>query len=96
MGQIEILDRDMTSGEFERMQSGFEEHALDSGVEMQSSDRYGFVALDGDTFIGCASGLAYKTVESPSALRRQRHDRRQVAVGPDQAISLAFWQTMVT
>ena len=66
MSQIEILDRDMTSGEFERMQAGFDEHALDSGVEIQSSDRYGFVALDGDTFIGCASGLAYKNGEEYS------------------------------
>ena len=66
MSQIEILDRDMTSGEFERMQSGFDEHALDSGVEIQSADRYSFVALDGDTFIGCASGLAYQNGEEYS------------------------------
>ena len=51
MSEISILDREMTSEEFERMQSGFDEHALDSGVEIQSSDRYGFVALDGDAFI---------------------------------------------
>jgi len=63
MSKISILDREMTSEEFERMKSGFDEYTLDNGVEIQSSDRYGFVALDGETFIGCSSGLAYKNGE---------------------------------
>ena len=58
--KISMIDRAMTSAEFQRMKNGFDEYALDIGVEIQSSDRYGFVAVDGETFIGCSSGLAYK------------------------------------
>ena len=58
--KISILDREMTSAEYERMRNGFDEYTLDKGVEIQRSDRYSFVAMDGDTFIGCSSGLAYK------------------------------------
>lgn len=50
----------MTSEEFQRMKLGFDEHTLDNAVEIQSADRFGFVAMDGNTFIGCSSGLAYK------------------------------------
>ena len=66
MRKISILDREMTSEEFERMRTGFDEYTLDNGVEKQSSDRYGFVAMDGDLFIGCSSGLAYKNGENYS------------------------------
>ena len=60
MGEIRIIERDTTSAELERINAGFDEHAVDNGVEIQSSVRIGFIALDGEKFIGCASGLAYK------------------------------------
>ena len=60
MSNISLIDRAMTAAEFERMRSGFYKYTLENGVEIQSSDRFGFVALDGQVFIGCASGLAYK------------------------------------
>lgn len=60
MAEFELIDRDMTSVELERMRAGFNHNTLDRGVKIQSSDRFGFVALNEDTFIGCASGLAYK------------------------------------
>lgn len=60
MSKINIVDRDITSEELEQIKIGFNEYALDVGVKIQNSDRYGFVAMDGDTFIGCSSGLAYK------------------------------------
>ena len=60
MKNITILNRDMTSAEFARMKAGFDEHTLEKGVLIQTSDRFGFVAMDGNTFIGCSSGLAYK------------------------------------
>jgi len=60
MGEIRIIERDTTSVELERINAGFDEHAVDNGVEIQSSARIGFIALDGEKFIGCASGLAYK------------------------------------
>ncbi len=66
MSEINIVNRSMTSEEFERMNSGFDNYALEMGVALQSSDRYGFVAMDGDTFIGCSSGLAYKNGENYS------------------------------
>lgn len=50
----------MTDAEFARMNAGFDEHTLDHNIAIQSSDRFGFVALDGEKFIGCSSGLAYK------------------------------------
>jgi len=60
MSKPKILDREMTSEELAWMNTGFDENSRDHGVEIQTSDRYGFVALSGETFIGCASGLAYK------------------------------------
>lgn len=60
MNSIRILNRAMTSEEFDQMKSGFDEHTLDHDIEIQSADRFGFVALKGTSFIGCSSGLAYK------------------------------------
>jgi GNAT superfamily N-acetyltransferase len=60
MSKINIIKREMTSEEFARIKSGFDEYTLDNGVEIQSADRFGFVALDGNVFMGCSSGLAYK------------------------------------
>lgn len=60
MNKIKIIDRDMTSEELEQMRDGFDQNSLKHGVEIQTSDRYGFVALKGGAFIGCSSGLAYK------------------------------------
>jgi ribosomal protein S18 acetylase RimI-like enzyme len=66
MPEISIVEREMTPVEFARMNAGFDEHTLDNGVVLQSSERMGFVALDGDEFIGCVSGLAYKNGDAYS------------------------------
>lgn len=50
----------MTSVELERMNARFDEHAIENKVEIQSSERIGYIAQDGEKFIGCSSGLAYK------------------------------------
>jgi GNAT superfamily N-acetyltransferase len=50
----------MTPVELARMNAGFDENTLEHGVEIQSSERFGFVAIDGTKFVGCSSGLAYK------------------------------------
>jgi len=55
-----IIERDMTSVELERMNARFDEHAIENKVEIQSSERIGYIAQDGEKFIGCSSGLAYK------------------------------------
>jgi len=60
MNKINILDREMTSEEYNRMKAGFDEIAIERGVDVQNSERFGFVALKGDIFVGCSSGLAYK------------------------------------
>lgn len=58
--KIRLVNRKMTPKEYERMKIGFDENSIENGVTIQSSDRFGFVALDGESFIGCSSGLAYK------------------------------------
>ena len=60
MNDISIVNREMTSEEIKRMNLGFDELSLEEGLEIESSDRFSFVALKGNTFIGCSSGLAYK------------------------------------
>lgn len=60
MNKIRMVNREMTSEEVRRMNSGFDELALDEGAELESSERFSIVALEGKTFIGCSSGLAYK------------------------------------
>lgn len=60
MDTISIINREMSDQEFDRMKAGFDAHTLDHGVEIQSADRFGFVATEKDSFIGCSSGLAYK------------------------------------
>ncbi|MBN2004626.1 MAG: GNAT family N-acetyltransferase [Anaerolineae bacterium] len=66
MHKISIVEREMTPVEFAQMNAGFDENTLDNDVVIQSSERMGFVALDGDGFIGCVSGLAYKNGDAYS------------------------------
>lgn len=66
MDQINIVNREMTSEEIKRMNLGFDELAIEEGMELESSDRYSFVGLKGNIFIGCSSGLAYKNGENYS------------------------------
>lgn len=60
MDKIRIVNRELTAAELKRMNTGFDELAIEEGFELESSDRISFVALEGNSFIGCASGLAYK------------------------------------
>ncbi len=60
MNSIHFCEREMTDVEFARMNAGFDEHTLEHGNPVETAERYGFVVMDGETFIGCASGLAYK------------------------------------
>src|SRR5688500_823783 len=54
---ITLVEREMTEAEFARMNAGFDEHAIEHGNPVSPSQRYTFVATDGDLFVGCASGL---------------------------------------
>lgn len=58
-----IVERDLTEAEYQQMIDGFVQHAAEHGNPKDTSERLGFVAMDGDWFIGCASGLAYPKVE---------------------------------
>ena len=55
---IEITRRNISESELDRLRKGFEEYALEHGVPPLAQIRYGVVAMDGDGFVGCASGLA--------------------------------------
>lgn len=66
MNKIQILNREMTPAELQRMRDGFDEHTMDNGVEVQSADRFSFTAVLDDKFIGCSSGLAYKNAQQYS------------------------------
>ena len=54
---IKFLEREITSAELDQMRAGFVDHALEHGNPPTSSERYSFVLMDGEEFIGCASGL---------------------------------------
>jgi len=66
MSTISIVEREMTPVELARMNAGFDENTIDNGIAIQSSERMGFVALYGDEFVGCVSGLAYKNGDTYS------------------------------
>ena len=63
MNIVNLVERDMTQSELERMNAGFDENAIDNGVIPQGHQRFGYVAMAGEKFIGCVSGLAYKNGE---------------------------------
>ncbi|MTB51160.1 GNAT family N-acetyltransferase [Lewinella sp. W8] len=60
MSDITLTFRDLSPAELSRMRAGFDEHTLEMGAAVQTADRFGFVAMDGDKFVGCSSGLAYE------------------------------------
>lgn len=60
MTTTNIIERDMTPSELDLMNLGFDKNTIDHGVISQSTQRFGYVAMDGVNFIGCVSGLAYK------------------------------------
>src|SRR4051812_19798355 len=64
MNAISIAEREMTEAELARTTAGFDEHTIEHGNPVQVRERYGFVAMDGDAFVGCATGLAYKNCET--------------------------------
>ena len=60
MNKISIVNREITAEELKRVHLGFDELMVEEGLELERSDRFSFVALEGNTFIGCSSGLAYQ------------------------------------
>jgi len=66
MNKISIINRGMTAEEIKRMNVGFDELTIEEGLELEGSDKFSFVALEGNTFIGGVSGKAYKNGENYS------------------------------
>lgn len=50
----------MPPEEFKKMNLGFDEHTIELGVIVQSSQGFNYTATLEGKFIGCSSGLAYK------------------------------------
>jgi GNAT superfamily N-acetyltransferase len=61
MDELSLAEREMTDAEFARMKAGFAEHGRQHGNPPETAERFGFVLTDGDRFVGCSSGLAYKS-----------------------------------
>jgi len=61
MNAINFIERNMTDAEFARMNAGFDEHTIEQHNPIEISERHGFVVMDGETFVGCAGGLCYKS-----------------------------------
>ncbi len=53
--------REMTDEEYKRELVAFEEHGLEFGNPPEREERLGFVATDGDKYVGSSSGLAQKS-----------------------------------
>ncbi len=64
---ILLVEREMTDSELVEMRSGFDLYSSDNSVEVQSFNRFGFVAVDDrERFVGCSSGLAYRNGDAYS------------------------------
>jgi len=57
---VKFLCRDMTDEEYQREQTAFNEHGAEFGNPPEKQERYGFVTMDNEKFIGCSSGLVQK------------------------------------
>ena len=57
MTTITFVEREMTEAGLSRMNAGFVEHSMEHGNPFRPAQRYTFVAVDGELFVGCASGL---------------------------------------
>lgn len=53
--------REMTDEEYKRELVAFEEHGLEFGNPPEKKERLGYVATDGDKYVGSSSGLAQKS-----------------------------------
>lgn len=60
MSAIRFFERDVTEAELAQINAGFDEHTIEQGNPIEIQERYSIVVMDGETFVGSASGLAYK------------------------------------
>lgn len=57
----------MTDAEFASMNAGFEALAVERDRPEPRQERHGFVASEAGRFVGCSSGLAYRTGDAYGA-----------------------------
>jgi GNAT superfamily N-acetyltransferase len=60
MSTIRFFERDVTDAEYAQITAGFDQHTIENGNPVEIQERYSVVVMDGETFVGSASGLAYK------------------------------------
>ena len=61
MKNITIAEREITQSEYAGMMAGFDEHTEEHDNPVETAERFSFVVMANDRFIGCSSGLAYKS-----------------------------------
>ena len=66
MNNVKVVYRKLSSIESNRMDTGFDELSIEEGVELESTERFSFIAKKRNEFIGCSSGLAFKNGENYS------------------------------
>lgn len=59
MTEIKIVNRELTSEEIDLVDAGFDRLSIEEGIELESTKRISFAALNKDRLIGCATGLAH-------------------------------------
>lgn len=59
---VNISFRQITDVEFKSMNKAFDEYGLEFSNPPETAERFTFVATVDNKFVGCSSGLAYKTV----------------------------------
>jgi N-acetylglutamate synthase-like GNAT family acetyltransferase len=57
MTTVTFVEREMTGAEYSRVSAGFAQHSMEHGNPVRPSQRHTFVVMDGELFVGCASGL---------------------------------------
>lgn len=66
MDEFVFVERDMTGAEYAQEIAGFTQHGLEYANPPEEPERHGFVVLEGEIFVGAASGLAYRSEEGYS------------------------------
>ena len=66
MGNLTVVEREMTESEYAQVVDGFNAYAQEHGNPREVSERYGLVAMDGEDLVGCSSGIVYRKTDGYS------------------------------
>jgi ribosomal protein S18 acetylase RimI-like enzyme len=59
MTGVELIEREVTNAELTRIHADFEENRIEHGNPASLQERYGFVAMVNERFVGAISSLKY-------------------------------------